>query len=67
MMTGIDAYADLLSHSAAVEEVHELATWAAQVVLAVRGSGALLPPELRTLVDQLAHRPSVIRRLNDER
>ena len=62
-MIGIASYADLLSHSAAVEEVHELAAWAARVVLVVRDSDGLLPPELSRLVETVAARPSVARRL----
>lgn len=62
-MIGIASYADLLSHSATVEEVHELAAWAAQVVLVVRDSGGLLPAELSRLVDEIGARPSVARRL----
>lgn len=64
-MIGIASYADLLSHSAAVEEVHELAAWAARVVLAVRDSTGLLPPELSRLVDEVTARPSVVRRLSE--
>ena len=64
-MIGIASYADLLSHSAAVEEVHELAAWAAQVVLVVRDSTGLLPAELSRLVDEISARPSVARRLNE--
>lgn len=62
-MVGIDAYADLVSHSAAVEEVHVLAAWAARVVRVVGGAGSLLPGELLDLVDGVARRPSVARRL----
>lgn len=66
-MIGISAYADLTSHSAAVEEVHVLAAWAAQVVMVVAESGSLLPGELLVLVDEVAGRPSVARRLNELR
>jgi hypothetical protein len=62
-MVGISAYADLTSHSAAVEEVHVLAAWAAQVVRVVGESGSLLPSELLGLVGEVADRPSVARRL----
>ena len=64
-MIGISSYADLLSHSASVEEVHELAAWAARVVLVVRDSGGLLPAELSRLVDEITARPSVARRLTE--
>ena len=64
-MIGVATHSDLLSHSATVEEVHELAGWAARVVLAVRDSTGLLPPELSRLVDEVATRPSVARRLNE--
>jgi hypothetical protein len=60
---GISGYADLVSHSAAVEEVHVLAAWAAQVVRVVGESGSLLPGELLVLVGEVAGRPSVARRL----
>lgn len=62
-MIGVASYADLTSHSATVEEVHELAAWTAAVVLVVRESGGLLPPELSRLVETVAARPSVARRL----
>ena len=62
---GIASYADLLSHSATVEEVHELAGWAARVVLVVRDTAGLLPPELSRLVEEITARPSVVRRLNE--
>lgn len=66
-MVGISAYEDLTSHSAAVEEVHVLAAWAAQVVTVVGESGSLLPGELLELVDEVAGRPSVARRLAEIR
>lgn len=66
-MVGISAYADLVSHSAAVEEVHELAAWAARVVRVVGESGSLLPRELLGLVGEVAGRPSVARRLAELR
>lgn len=66
-MIGISSYADLTSHSAAVEEVHELAAWAARVVTVVGESGSLLPHELLELVDEVAGRPSVARRLTELR
>lgn len=62
-MIGIGSYADLTSHSATVEEVHELAGWAARVVTVVRESSRLLPPELSRLVEEITARPSVARRL----
>jgi hypothetical protein len=62
---GIASYADLLSHSATVEEVHVLAGWAARVVLVVRDATGLLPPELSGLVEEIEARPSVTRRLNE--
>lgn len=62
-LIGVASYTDLLSHSATVEEVHELAAWAARVVLVVRDSTGLLPPELSRLVDEITARPSVVRRL----
>lgn len=64
-MIGIASYTDLLSHSASVEEVHELAAWAARVVLVVRESPGLLPPELSRLVEEVAARPIVARRLTE--
>jgi hypothetical protein len=64
---GISEYADLTSHSATVEEVHILAAWAARVVTVVGESGSLLPGELLGLVDEVAGRPSVARRLNELR
>lgn len=64
-MIGVASYADLLSHSATVEEVHVLAGWAARVVRVVRDSAGLLPPELSMLVDEITTRPSVARRLNE--
>lgn len=64
-MIGIASYADLVSHSATVEEVHELADWAARVVRVVRESTGLLPPELSGLVEEITTRPSVARRLNE--
>ena len=63
----IDGYSDLLSHSATVEEVHELADVLARVVTIVRDSGGLLPPDPVTLVEGAAVRPSVVRRLNEMR
>jgi hypothetical protein len=62
---GIGSYADLLSHSATVEEVHELAGWAARVLVVVRDAGGLLPPVLSGLVEEIEARPSVARRLNE--
>jgi hypothetical protein len=64
-MTTVDAYADLVSHSAAVEEVHLLAATLATVVTICRDAGGLLPPALLELVEEMATRPSVARRLND--
>jgi hypothetical protein len=57
----------LTSHSAAVEEVHELAACAARVVRVVGESGSLLPGELLGLVGEVAGRPSVARRLAETR
>lgn len=65
-MTGIGAYADLLSHSATVEEVHELAALLARVVTVVRVADVLLPAELVALAESAAGRSSVARRLNNE-
>lgn len=64
-MIGIASYADLLSHSATVEEVHALADWAARVVVVVRDTSGLLPPELSRLVEEITVRPSVTRRLEE--
>ena len=64
-MIGIANCSDLLSHSATVEEVHELADVLARVVTIVREAGGLLPPDLVSLVEGAAVRPSVVRRLNE--
>lgn len=66
-MADIDAYRDLLSASEATDEVYYLAKWAARVVRVAGESGSLLPGELLGLVDEVAGRPSVARRLNELR
>lgn len=60
MTTGFE---DLTSHSATLEEVRELASWVARVVVVVRESGALLPRELSVLAGEAEGRASVQRRL----
>ena len=62
-MTDTAAYADLLSHSDAVKEVHELAALLARVVTVVRAADVLLPGELVALAESAAGRSSVARRL----
>jgi len=57
----------LLSHSAAVEEVHALAALLARVVTTVRGADVLLPAALVTLARDAGARPSVARRLKETR
>ena len=62
---GFDGYADLVSHSAAVEEVHVLAGLLAQLVVEARGASVLLPAGLTRLAGEAAGRASVQRRLTE--
>jgi hypothetical protein len=61
----IDAYRDLLSASEALAEVYALASAWARMVVLCRDVGGLLPPELLGLVEEVAGRPSVARRLGE--
>lgn len=57
---------DLLTHSAALEELREQGELLAGMVSAIRDAAGLLPPELRRLAEKAARRPSVQRRLVEQ-